>query len=138
MIHAEVCLPQPHPAAHVLLVEDDPAIRGAMHRALSQAGLNVSLAPDGDSAAGLLDGHSAFDLLVTDIQMGAGRDGFALATDWRSRAPGRPVLFVCGSGDPRLNDAVASRDTVMPKPFQRAGLVAAVRRLLEEHPRHAA
>ena len=120
--------------ARVLLVEDDPAIRSAMHRALSQAGLNVTPAPDGDSAAGLLDDDAGFDLLVTDVQMGGGRDGFALATDWRTHVPGRPVLFVSGSGDPRLNDAVASRDAVMPKPFERAGLVAAVRRLLAEQP----
>lgn len=114
----------------ILLVDDDAAVRGAIHRALSQAGLHVTQAEDVESATGLLDDPEGFDLLVTDMHMPGGRDGIVLARDWRTRAPGRPVLFVSGSGDARLNDGLGQHDAVMPKPLHRADLVATVRRLL--------
>lgn len=119
----------------ILLVDDDAGVREGMRRALSQAGLDVTEASCGDTAASLLRNAPSpgmFAMLVTDIRMGAGQDGIALAKDWRSHAPGRPVLFVSAGGDDRLDPRqLGPRDAMLAKPFRRARLVAVVRRMLE-------
>jgi len=118
----------------ILLVDDDDGVREGMRRALSQAGLSVTEASSGDTAATLLRNAAdpgMFDMLVTDIRMGGSQDGLALANDWRNHAPGRPVLFVSASGDDRLAPCqLGPRDAMLAKPFQRARLVAIVRRML--------
>ena len=113
----------------ILLVDDDAGVREGMRRALSQAGLNVTEASNGDTAVVLLrnaPGLDMFDMLVTDIRI-------ALANNWRNHAPGRPVLFVSAGGDDRLDPCqLGPRDAMLAKPFRRARLVAIVRRMLAE------
>lgn len=120
----------------ILLVDDDAGVREGMRRALSQAGLNVTEASNGDTAVVLLrnaPGLDMFDMLVTDIRMGGGQDGVALANNWRNHAPGRPVLFVSAGGGDRLDPCqLGPRDAMLAKPFRRARLVAIVRRMLAE------
>ncbi len=125
-----------HPdlADRILLVDDDAGVRAAMRRVLAQAGLSVTEADSGDQAALLLDRPGAFDMLVTDVQMPGVRNGLALATDWRARAPGRPLLFVTGSGDKLRPDQLGPQEAVICKPFPRACLVDAVRRMLHAAP----
>ncbi len=116
----------------VLLVDDDAAVRGAMRRTLVQAGLSVVEAECGDVASEMLEGAETFDLLVTDVRMPGQRDGMALASDWRRRMPGRPVLFVSGDSIERLDaDLLGSSEAVLHKPFQRASLLSTVLRLLD-------
>ena len=119
------------PADRILLVDDDAAVRTVMRRVLAQAGLSVTEAGSGDQAALLLDQPGGFDILVTDVQMPGARDGLALATDWRARVPGRPLLFVTGFSDSLRPDQLGPQEAMICKPFPRAGLVDAVRRLLQ-------
>ena len=119
------------PADRILLVDDDAAVRTVMRRVLAQAGLSVTEAGSGDQAALLLDQPGGFDILVTDVQMPGARDGLSLATDWRARAPGRPLLFVTGFSDMLRPDQLGPQEAMICKPFPRAGLVDAVRRLLQ-------
>jgi CheY-like chemotaxis protein len=125
-----------HPdlADRILLVDDDAGVRAAMRRVLAQAGLLVTEADNGDQAALLLDRPGAFDMLVTDVRMPGMRDGLSLATDWRARAPGRPLLFVTGSSDKLRLDQLGPQEAVICKPFPRASLVDAVRRMLRAAP----
>ncbi len=102
-----------------------------MRRVLAQAGLLVTEAGSGDQAAQLLDQPGGFDILVTDVQMPGARDGLSLASDWRARAPGRPLLFVTGFSDSLRPDQLGPQEAMTCKPFPRAGLVDAVRRLLQ-------
>ena len=118
-------------ADRILLVDDDAAVRTVMRRVLAQAGLSVTEAGSGDQAALLLDQPGGFDILVTDVQMPGMRDGLSLATDWRTRAPGRPLLFVTGGSDKLRPDQLGPQEAMICKPFPRAGLVDAVRRLLQ-------
>ena len=118
-------------AERILLVDDDASVRAAMRRVLAQAGLSVTEADSGDQAALLLDRPGGFDMLVTDVQMPGMRDGLSLAMDWRAQAPGRPLLFVTGSGDKLRQDQLGPQEAVICKPFPRACLVNAVRRMLQ-------
>lgn len=115
-------------------MDDDAGVRAAMRRVLAQAGLLVTEADNGDQAALLLDRPGAFDMLVTDVRMPGMRDGLSLATDWRARAPGRPLLFVTGSSDKLRLDQLGPQEAVICKPFPRASLVDAVRRMLRAAP----
>ena len=124
-------LAQPGAAERILLVDDNAAVRAAMHRVLAQAGLSVTEANSGDQAALLLDHPGDFDMLVTDVQMPGVRNGFSLAMDWRVQAPGRPLLFVTGSGDKLRQYQLGPQEEVICKPFPRACLVDAVRRMLQ-------
>ena len=125
---------RPGVADRILLVDDDAAVRAAMRRVLAQAGLLVTEADSGDQAALLLGQPGGFDMLVTDVRMPGARDGLSLATDWRARAPGRPLLFVTGSSDRLRLDQLGPQEEVICKPFPRACLVDAVRRMLHAAP----
>ena len=88
-------------------------------------------AESGDAAAALIGEAGPFDMLVTDVIMPGSYDGVALTAWWREKVPGRPVLFVTGHADGRLDPgALGPHEAVLHKPFQRASLLDAVRLLL--------
>ena len=102
-----------------------------MGRALRQAGMSVVEAACGGTAAGLIAGSETFNILVTDVRMPGRWDGVAVASAWRTRAPGRPVLFVSGFENHNVNAAdLGLNEAVLLKPFPRAVLVEAVCTLL--------
>lgn len=52
----------------VLLIDDEPAVRGALQRALRYFGYEVVSAAGGDSAYEILQ-HDTFDVVLLDIRM---------------------------------------------------------------------
>lgn len=117
--------------ACILLVEDNHEVRAAMRRALAKAGHNVVETGSGDAAATLIDGAVPFDMLITDVRMPGSYDGVALAACWHEKVPGRPVLFVSGHADGRLDmGIVGPHEALLLKPFQRAALLDTVQHLL--------
>lgn len=120
-----------HERACILLVDDDHHVRASMRRVLVQAGHNVVEAGSGDAAAALIEEAVPFDMLVTDVRMPGLCDGLAVASCWREKVPGRPVLFVSGCSDDRLDVSnLAPHEAVLHKPFQRASLLDAMHLLL--------
>lgn len=82
---------------HVLLVDDDPAIREALGQTLELEGLSPILAGSFLAAKDHLTPE--FDgVVVTDIRM-PGRDGFHLLEHVRSVDPDLPVILLTGEGD---------------------------------------
>jgi PAS domain S-box-containing protein len=146
----EVCLPRTpeapaalasQPAAKaatggsetVLVVEDDPQVRGVTVRALEAGGYRVLVASDGREA--LATGAAALRgvrLLVTDVVM-PGMDGRALADALREAHPGIRVLFVSGYTQDRIAErgVLASGIEFLPKPFTAASLLSRVRAVLD-------
>jgi CheY-like chemotaxis protein len=123
-------VPTPEPAS-ILLVDDNDDVRASMRRALAQDGHNVVEAESGDTAAALIAEAVPFDMLVTDVRMPGSRDGVALASCWHEKAPDRPVLFVSGDTNNQLDlGALGPHQAMLHKPFRRASLLNAVRRLL--------
>ena len=102
-----------------------------MRRTLAQDGHDVVEAKSSDTAAALIEDAVPFDMLITDVRMPGSRDGVALASCWDEKVPGRPVLFVSGDTDNRLDlAALGPHQAVLHKPFQRASLQSTVRHLL--------
>lgn len=105
---------------HVLLVEDDALLRGLTARIVR--GLGHDVYEVGDSAAALdaLDADHSFDLVLTDVKLGGGLDGLALAR--RVLAMSDHVRVVLTSGDPSVfgaSDSLGPRVATLAKPFRR-------------------
>ena len=87
----------------VLLVDDEPALRRVVRRALAKAGFEVVEAPNGKVASDLAQ-QSAFDLVVTDVDMPV-MGGLELLRWLATKQPELPVLVMSGSFDVSTADA---------------------------------
>jgi CheY-like chemotaxis protein len=80
----------------VLLVEDEPLVRGLLVRLLDREGYVVLEAASGDEALAVVAAHEApIDLLVSDVVM-PGLSGPDLAALIRERQSSLRVLFISG------------------------------------------
>ena len=117
---------------NVLLVEDDPDVRSVVRNFLDTMGCNVTLAASGEQALLALGPDAAFDLLLTDIALGAGIRGTELAARAQKRFPKMAVLLMSGFSSELLD---ADRESPAPfellrKPFARAELSSAIARVV--------
>lgn len=88
----------------ILLVEDDPMLRHAIDRNLTEAGYVVVAAADTMAALDEITTRR-IDVLVTDIMMPQGKPhGLALARMARIHRPGFPVMFMTGYRDVVMKD----------------------------------
>jgi PAS domain S-box-containing protein len=118
----------PRGSEHVLLVEDDPAVRGMTARALRALGYGVTEAASGGAALDVVRAGHAFDLLISDLRM-PGIQGQDLARRLREERPSVRVLFVSGLVSELERDLFLDAE-VLEKPFTPDGLARAVRRAL--------
>jgi CheY-like chemotaxis protein len=114
--------------AHILVAEDEDALRDLVARALSMEGHAVTTSADGAQALDLLgSAATTFDLLLTDIKMPV-MDGIALALAAARDHPELPILLMTGYADQRERahglDALVHE--VVAKPFSIAELKSAV------------
>ena len=118
--------------ALVLVVEDEPSVRGLVRRALEGAGLVVVEAENGRKA---LEKVATMDeppsLVLTDVIM-PGLNGRELSEALGLTQPGVPVLFMSGyTGDDVLaRSLLPANAAYIQKPFAPEELVARVRVML--------
>jgi CheY-like chemotaxis protein len=77
----------------VLVVEDEVLIRLDVVQALHEAGFPVLEAADAEEAAALVEGGHPVDVLFSDVQLGAGPDGVALARRLHRRLPALSIVL---------------------------------------------
>jgi CheY-like chemotaxis protein len=82
--------------ARILVVDDEPDICEILQEILHQAGHQVRVAPDGDSALAVLRGEP-FDLILTDIFM-PGKEGIETIMEIRRDFPGIKIIAMSGGG----------------------------------------
>jgi PAS domain S-box-containing protein len=116
----------------VLLVEDDTEVRQVVHAFLEALGCRVSNAASGEQALATLTQVSGFELLLTDIALGAGMRGTHLAAAAQTLLPQLSVLLMSGYSAELLE---ADRDSppdweLLRKPFSRLELARAIARVL--------
>jgi DNA-binding response OmpR family regulator len=116
-------------AACILVVDDDPDIRGLLRALLERAGYEVSDAPDG--RAGLRELYAGSpDLVILDVAM-PGLDGWATLERIRE-VTDVPVLMLTARDAEleRVRGLQSGADDYVVKPFGRQELVARVDVLL--------
>jgi two-component system, OmpR family, response regulator MprA len=116
--------------ARILVVDDEPALRQALARALALERYSVTLAHDASYALDLLAAES-YDAIVLDILM-PGMDGVELCRQLRRGGDRTPVLMLTARDglDDRVAGLDAGADDYLPKPFALRELMARVRALL--------
>jgi two-component system, OmpR family, response regulator MprA len=114
----------------ILVVDDEPAVRDAVRRALSFEGYDVQIAAEGTEALDLLATEQV-DAVVLDILM---PDVSGLDVCRRLRAAGdtTPVLLLTARGQvaDRVAGLDAGADDYLAKPFALQELLARLRALL--------
>lgn len=114
----------------VLVVDDDPALRSALDRALKLEGYQVSFAHDGRQALQMMTSH-AQDVVILDLGLPL-MDGVEVCRRVRQRGDRTPVLMLTardGVSD-RVEGLDAGADDYLVKPFALDELLARVRALL--------
>lgn len=79
----------------VLVVEDDPVVRGLIREVLAELGYTALEATDGPEGLRILQSDERVDLLVTDIGL-PGLNGRQIADAARAHRPDLKVLFMTG------------------------------------------
>jgi CheY-like chemotaxis protein len=86
----------------ILVVEDDALLRLDLVETLSGAGYEVLEASGADQALGYLRNRYPIDVVITDIDLGAGLTGWDVAETFRSARPDIPIIYISGvAGDRR-------------------------------------
>src|SRR4029077_10147100 len=116
--------------ARVLVVDDEPAVRRALERALRLERYEVALAADGQEALDEL-GSTPADAVILDIAMPR-VDGLEVCRRLRAAGDRTPVLMLTARDaiDDRVDGLDAGADDYLVKPFALRELRARLRALL--------
>jgi two-component system, OmpR family, response regulator MprA len=123
-----------HDRVRILVVDDEPAVRDAVDRALRLEGYETELASDGAQALDVL-ADRAPDALVLDVLMPY-VDGLEVCRRLRAAGDRTPVLVLTArDGVPdRVRGLDAGADDYLVKPFALEELLARLRALLRRRP----
>jgi len=116
--------------AHILVVDDEPAVRESLVSSLIFEGYQVSEASDGAEALEQIDKKNP-DLVVLDVLMPR-MDGLTACRRLRTQGETLPVLMLTARdmvGD-RVTGLDAGADDYLVKPFELDELLARIRALL--------
>jgi two-component system cell cycle response regulator CpdR len=114
--------------SRVLIVDDEDSMRLLVARAIAMDGHDITTASDGAEALEIIGNTgSAFDLLLTDIQMPV-MDGIALALAAARDFPELTILLMTGYAEQRerASGLNAIAHDVISKPFSVADIRTAV------------
>ncbi|MDO9710878.1 hybrid sensor histidine kinase/response regulator [Paracraurococcus lichenis] len=134
-------LPPPLPArersggrAHVLLVDDEAAVREVTAESLRDAGFTVTAVAGAAEALALLDDGEPLDLLVSDLSM-PGMDGLALIREAQRRRPRLPAILLTGfatdAAEIAVGGALSGAFSLLRKPIEGQALAERLDALLE-------
>ena len=116
---------------HILIVEDEPTMSGALAEGLSEDGFTIDTFRSGEEAwTWLQNGHS--DLVISDLQL-PGMSGIDLAKRLQKGPHAQPVIIVTAYGTPQVLAEMRRVGVAdcFPKPFPLEMLRRSVRRALE-------
>ena len=116
-------------AAHILVVDDDEAVRTTTAALLAQIGYDVYEASSGAEALDALDCEPPIDVLLTDVVMPS-MTGPELARRARMDRPDLPIVFITGYSDPDSLSDVGVFAHLVRKPAKPDVLIAAIERAL--------
>jgi DNA-binding NtrC family response regulator len=111
------------------MVEDDPLVRELVVDALREEGYEVFHTSNGEQALALCKRQIA-DVLVTDIRLPGGVDGWQIAERCREHDPQLQVIYATGFSPVEARPVPDS--LTLHKPYQPDRIVEAVRQMGKE------
>ncbi len=109
----------------VLLVEDEPLVRLVVADILMEAGFHVIEASGAEEALKVLKASVGVDVLLSDVEMPPGINGYELARQVHQSWPGVEILITSGREWPRGDDLPPGA-AFLAKPCPNATLVSHV------------
>ena len=119
-------------AAHILVVDDEEAVRTLLRECFELDGCKVSEAKDGVELSACL-AREPVSLVTLDLKLG-GENGFDLARQIRARN-NVPIIMITGKGDTidRIVGLELGADDYITKPFHVREVLARVRAVLRRY-----
>ena len=113
---------------NVLLVEDNDLVSKLTTAMLAHGGHDVVVASSADEALAIEREGNPIDLILVDLVLGAGQNGYALIEQFTERRVGLRVVIVSGHADPVTLPPIHDVKGVVfvPKPYNEQQLLAAV------------
>jgi len=124
------------PAGHgetVLVVEDDQDVRTLTTSQLGSLGYRVLEADTGRSALEQLESRADVNLLLTDLVLSGGMNGYELAARVKQSNPGIKVLYISGYSENIVahHGPLGPQAMLLQKPFRKRELASKVRATLD-------
>jgi DNA-binding NtrC family response regulator len=118
--------------SHILVVDDEDALRMVLSSELTSSGYDVTTASDGDEAINVIQSKK-FDLVLLDIKMPR-VDGFEVLKFVKKNYPTVKVIMLTGFAD--LKNAIESKkhgaEDFVSKPYDLVDLLTTIERVLSE------
>jgi DNA-binding NtrC family response regulator len=119
--------------AHILVVDDEIAIRESLDVLLKDEGYTTRMAADGEEGLRIIDQES-FDLVLLDLAL-PGQSGLELLPQIKERHPDLPVIMITayGSVDNVVESIRAGAENFIQKPWDNEKLLADIRSAVARH-----
>jgi two-component system OmpR family response regulator len=119
-------------SSHILVVDDDPALRDLMSIYLRENDFQVTAVASGAEMTAVLQ-ENVIDLVLLDLRLG-GEDGMQLARGLRDTSD-VPVIIVTGKQDEadRVMGLEIAADDYVTKPFSNREMLARIRAVLRRY-----
>lgn len=117
----------------LLLVEDEPLILLATQDALEAGGYTVVTASTAADAVAILDDrHSEIAGVITDVKLGGGADGWAVARHARELRLDMPIVYATGDSARQWPILGVPKSVVVQKPYAEAQVLTAISTVLNQ------
>lgn len=114
---------------HIVAVDDDPLVLSVTGAMLQDMGHRVSELASAEEALSYLESHPDVDMLITDHAM-PGMTGAQLVAEVNIRWPALPVVLATGYAE--IPADLSDGATRLSKPYDRAGLLGAIAKAMED------
>lgn len=120
--------------ANIVVVDDEPGLRGMIEDYLSMQGYAVQPAENGVALDRLLASRSP-DLILLDVNL-PGEDGFSIVRRLRNAGERMGIIMLTGNADEgsKVTGLLNGADDYLAKPFEVRELLARVRSVLRRLP----
>ena len=118
----------------VMLVEDDPGYQSVLVLALTASAADVFAYRTAGEAIAALDEGLRCSVLLTDVILRGGSNGFAVANHARALHPDLPVIYLSGYADTAAQAEHHTPGTFLRKPISGPDLTREILRACHGHP----
>jgi len=123
--------PQATPPLSILVVDDESSLRDTLTHSFTREGHRVRSVSDGNAAIELA-GSESFDVVLLDVALGAGPNGYDVCRTLRARRNVVPIIMLTAldSEADAVQGLEAGADDYVTKPFGLAELRSRIRAVL--------